>query len=314
MEPLSPLPRAEREAMSRSAAAQREHEREKVAEHYQNDPEVFRRVLGRQMAYSVGVFASPTATLEQAQDEKLARIRAKLDVRPGEKVLDVGCGRGSVLVDLAEHTAGTVHGITLSARQREVALARAHAAGAAERVRIDLCHVEELELPPESVDAIVFSGSIVHMHQRKAVHELVARTLKPGGRVLISDCYFPGHLRGDRDSRATHHIFVTALGYCRLIPLAEELGLMEAAGIDVLHVEDLTADYVRTVDLWVDNVRRHRGFIEQRSPGFARLLQTYMLVGRMSFHRRTALEYMILGVKGRPRLSPSSWPVPASSP
>ena len=309
---IAALPRSERDAMTRSTADQREHEREKVAEHYQNDPEIFRLVLGRQMAYSVGVFETPEDGLEQAQDNKLARIRARLDVRPGERVLDVGCGWGSVLVDLAGHTGAHIHGITLSARQREVALARAHAAGAADRVKIDLCHVEELELAPGSVDAIVFSGSIVHMHNRRAVHELVARALRPGGRVLISDCYFPRDLRGDRDSRATHHIFVTALGYCRLISLAEELGMMESAGIDVAHVEDLTATYVRTVDFWIDNVRRNRAFIDARSPGFARLLQTYMLVGRMSFHRRTALEYMITGVKERPRLELSSWPVPGA--
>lgn len=309
---IAVMPRSERDAMTRSTLDQREHEREKVAEHYQNDPEIFRRVLGRQMAYSVGVFEEPEEGLEQAQDNKLARIRARLDVRPGDRVLDVGCGWGSVLVDLAEHTGAHVHGITLSARQREVALARAHAVGAADRVKIDLCHVEELALAPGSVDAVVFSGSIVHMHHRRAVHELVARALRPGGRVLISDCYFPRQPRGDRDSRATHHIFVTALGYCRLISLAEELGMMEAAGIDVAHVEDLTATYVRTVDFWIDNVRRSRAFIDARSPGFARLLQTYMLVGRMSFHRRTALEYLILGVKERPRVALSSWPVPGS--
>lgn len=308
----APMPRSEKEAMARDGLAQREHERERVAEHYQNDPEIFRAVLGRQMAYSVGVFESPSDSLEAAQDRKLARIRAKLDVRPGEKVLDVGCGWGSVLVDLAERTEGQIHGLTLSARQREVALSRARAAGAGDRVRIDLCHVEELELPPESVDAIVFSGSIVHMHHRRAVHELVGRVLRPGGRVLISDCYFPRELRGDRDSRATHHIFVTALGYCRLTTLTEELGLIEAAGIDVVHVEDLTDSYVRTVDAWIDNIRRGRAAIDARSPGFARLLQTYMLVGRMSFHRRSALEYMILGVKGRPRVTPSAWPLPGA--
>ena len=65
-------------------------------------------------------------------------------------------------------------------------------------------------------------------------------------------------------------------------------------------VEDLTESYVLTLGRWIDNVRRHRARIEELAPGFARLLQTYMTVARLSFDRRTALEYMILAVKGRP--------------
>ncbi|HEY8042062.1 MAG TPA: class I SAM-dependent methyltransferase [Polyangiaceae bacterium] len=295
--------------MKRTPAEQREHERLRVAHHYEHDPEIFRLVLGRQRAYSVGVFAGPDDDLETAQDRKLARIREKLDLRPDETVLDVGCGWGSVLLHLAEHTRAKIHGITLSAQQRDVTQQRARDLGAGERVRVEVRHVEELDLPAESVDAVVFSGSIVHMHDRAAVHRLVGRVLRPGGRLLISDCYFPKQERGDRNSEATQHIFVTALGYCRLIPLSEELSLVEDAGLDVTHVEDLTENYVRTVDRWVDNVRRHRKAIDAMAPGFARLLQTYMTVGRMSFHRRSALEYMILAVKGRPRVNYGAWPV-----
>lgn len=284
--------------MERDRHAQREHERERVAAHYQEDPEIFEAVLGRQRAYSVGVFGATDGGLERAQDAKLAMVRRLLALTDGDHVLDVGCGWGSILADLAEHTGAQIRGITLSARQREVALGRARSVGAADRVRIDVAHVEELTIADASLDAVVFSGSIVHMHQREAVHAAVGRWLKPGGRLLISDCYFPRSPRGDRTSRATEHIFVTALGYCRLIHLSEELALMEAQGIDVVHVQDLTADYVKTVDCWVENIRRHRPFIEARSPGFARLLQTYMLVGRMSFARRSALEYMIVGRKG----------------
>jgi len=302
--------RVELEAMRRTALEQREYERARVSEHYEHHPEIFRLVLGRQRAYSVGLFADPDDDLEAAQERKLHRIREKLDLRPGENVLDVGCGWGSVLVHLARHTPARVHGITLSSQQRTVALERADEAGIADRVRVDLCHVEDLDLEPGSVDAVVFSGSIVHMHDRSAVHRLVERVLRPGGRLLISDCYFPKQIRGDRHSEATQHIFVTALGYCRLIALSEELSLIEEAGLDVTHVEDLTENYVKTVDHWIANVRRHRKQIDALAPGFARLLQTYMTVGRLSFHRRSALEYMILAVKGRPRVNYGAWTIP----
>jgi cyclopropane-fatty-acyl-phospholipid synthase len=177
-------------------------------------------------------------------------------------------------------------------------------------VRIELAHIEELALAPASVDAVVFSGSIVHMHNREAVYEQVSRVLRPGGRLLVSDCFFPQQARGDRESKATEYIFVTALGYCRLLSLSEELSLMEQAGMDVLHVEDLTRSYVLTVNRWIDNVRRHREAIDALAPGFAHILQTYMTIGRLSFHRRTALEYMILAVRGRPRFDVAAWPIP----
>lgn len=307
---IAPRTRAEREAAARSAAEQIEHERVQVAAHYQHDPSIFSMVLDSRLAYATAVFHDPSEDLETAQARKYARIAEKLAIRPGERVLDVGCGWGSNLLYLAQHTGGVFHGVTLSERQRDEALSRARAWGVADRVRVDVCHVEQLALEPGSIDAILFSGSIVHMHDRAAVHSMVGRLLRPGGRVLISDCYFPAQERGDRESRATHYIFVEALGYCRLLSLSEELSLIERAGLDVLHVEDLTSHYALTLERWIDNVRKNRRRIEAISPGFSRVLQSYMTVARLSFARRTALEYMILATKGRPAVDPGRWPVP----
>jgi cyclopropane-fatty-acyl-phospholipid synthase len=292
--------KAEREASLRTRDEQRDHERVQVAAHYEHDPEIFSLVLDSQLTYSTGLFVRPDDDLETAQRRKFEYVARHLNIQRGERLLDVGCGWGSNLLYLAEHTEGFFHGLTLSSRQREVALERARQRGVADRVRIDLCHTEDLNLPPESVDAILFSGSIVHMNARAQIHQMVGRILRPGGRLLISDCYFPKEVRGDRTSNATHYIFVTALGYCRLLSLAEELALIEQAGLDVCHVEEVSASYVRTLGCWIDNVRRHRARIEALAPGFSRVLQSYMTVAKLSFDRRTALEYMIVAVKGRP--------------
>ncbi len=304
--------RAEREANLRSPADQREHERQVVASHYEHHPEIFSMVLDRRLAYATGIFLDPAEDLETAQERKYARIASKLAIRPGERVLDVGCGWGSNLLYLAQHTGGVFQGVTLSAQQRDEALARAHAWGVADRVQIDVRHVEDLQLAPGSVDVILFSGSIVHMHNREAVHALVGKLLRPGGRMLISDCYYPVHVRGDRESAATQYIFVEALGYCRLLGLAEELALIESAGLDILHVEDLTRHYALTLERWIDNVRRNRREIDAIAPGYAAVLQQYMTVARLSFARRTALEYMILATKGAPTVDPGAWPIPAA--
>ncbi len=290
----------EREAEGRGAATQREHERQAVAAHYENHPEIFSLVLDRRLAYATGIFEAESEELETAQARKYAWIADQLAIRPGERVLDVGCGWGSNLLYLAEHTAGSFRGVTLSARQRDEALARAQRGGVADRVQIDVAHIEDVELHPASLDAVLFVGSIVHMHHRDAVHAKVARALRPGGRLLISDCFFPRQERGDRDSTATRYIFETALGYCRLLQLSDELALLEECGLDVLRVADLTASYACTLGRWIDNVRAHRDRIEALSPGFSRVLQVYMTIARLSFQRRTALEYMVVAVKGRP--------------
>jgi cyclopropane-fatty-acyl-phospholipid synthase len=300
-------PSAELEAARRTRDEQREHERAQVALHYEHSPGVFSLVLDRALTYSTAVYVHAGEDLETAQQRKFAYVKSLLAVRPGEQVLDIGCGWGSNLLYLAAHTQGRFHGITLSGRQREELLRRARERGLDDRVHVDLCHVQDLELRPESVDAVLFSGSIVHMRNRAEIHRMVGRVLKPGGRLLISDCYFPAEVRGDRASRATDYIFYKTLGYCRLLNLHEELGLIEQAGLDVLHVQDLTRSYIRTLEAWTDNIRAHRDEIERLAPGFAAVLQGYMTVARLSFARRTALEYMILAVKGQPREDVGGW-------
>ncbi len=305
---------AEREAALRSRDEQREHERAQVAAHYENHPEIFALVLDSQLTYSTGIFLSPDEDLETAQQRKFAYVQRLLDIQAGEQVLDVGCGWGSLLLYLAEHTDGRFRGVTLSARQREEALRRASQRGIADRIHIDLCHTEDLNLPFESVDAVLFSGSIVHMHNREQIHAVVGRILRPGGRLLISDCYFPKQVRGNRNSAATDYIFVKALGYCRLLGLSEELALIEEAGLDILHVEELTSSYVLTLGHWIDHIRRNRQRIEELAPGFSSVLQGFMTVAKLSFFRRTALEYMILAGKGRPRVADvGGWRMPASA-
>ncbi|MEY2441533.1 MAG: cyclopropane-fatty-acyl-phospholipid synthase [bacterium] len=288
-------------AARRSPAEQREYERARVAEHYEHHPEIFELVLDERLGYATAMFRARDEELDVAQARKYAWIAEQLDIRPGERALDVGCGWGSNLLYLAEHTEGELHGVTLSGAQRAHALELAERRGLAGRVRIDRCHIEDLELEDESLDAILFVGSVVHMHNREEVYERVARALKPGGRLLVSDCFFPREVRSDRDSSATRYIFFQALGYCRLLNLSEELGLIEGAGLDIARVEDLTSSYVLTLGCWIENVRRNRPRIEELSPGFARILQTYMTIAKLSFARRTALEYMVVATKGAPR-------------
>lgn len=298
---------SERLAESWSPEQQREYERKAVASHYENEPEIFSLVLGRTMAYATGVFLHPDESLETGEQRKLERIREKLSLQPGSRVLDVGCGWGSIGLHLAERCAIRVDGITLSAVQQRVVLERAQERGLSDRVEVEVCHIDELDRPAESYDAIVFSGSIVHMNSRRAVHQKVGRLLRPGGRLLTSDCTFPAELRGDRGSRANDYIFVQTFGYVRPLALWEELRHIEEAGLDVIHLEDLSSSYAITLGKWIENVRAHRDRINELAPGFAKSLYSYMTLCKTSLEKRTALEYMTVAVKGRPPVPAATW-------
>ena len=295
--PMRPHTPGEADAMARSSRAQRDFESHRVAAHYEHDPAVFEFVLDRCMAYSTAMFDHPDEDLDTAQQRKFARFADLLDIQPQERVLDLGCGWGSVLVELAQRSQGCFRGVTLSERQAEVARRRAAAAGVADRVHVDVMHAETLDWAPQSLDVVLFVGSVVHIHDRRRIYQLAGRALRPGGRLLVSDCFFPGTARGDRTSSATTFILSSTLGYCRLLTLSDELAHMEAAGFHVTSVRDLTRDYVLTVARWIDNIRRNRDRIDAIDPGFARELQTYMTIGQLSFVRRTALEYLVVAAK-----------------
>ena len=160
-------PVGELQAATRTAGEQREYERTQVADHYEHRPNVFKLVLDSALTYPTGIFLSPHEDLETAQQRKFEYIRRLLDLRDGEKMLDVGGGWGSNLLYLTAHTQAEFHGITLSGQQRGELLARARERGLEDRLRVDICHLDELALPDESVDAVLFSGSIVHMHNRR---------------------------------------------------------------------------------------------------------------------------------------------------
>ena len=97
------------------------------------------------------------------------------------------------------------------------------------------------------------------------------------------------------------------------LSLSEELHLIERAGLDLLHLEDLTSSYAQTLGHWINNVRTNRERIESMAPGFAKVLQGYMMVAKLSFAKRTALEYMILATKGPPKVHVAGWPIPGNT-
>src|SRR6185312_14910426 len=143
-----------RQANSRAAS------RRNVARHYDLSADLYRRFLDADMQYSCAYFSDDAMTLEEAQAAKKAHIAAKLDLRPGLRVLDIGCGWGGMGLTLARDHGVEVTGVTLSQEQLAIANRRAAAAGLAGRVRFSLTDYRDVSGP---FDRIVSVGMFEHV-------------------------------------------------------------------------------------------------------------------------------------------------------
>jgi len=134
--------------------------RANVAHHYDLSNELYRLFLDEDMHYSCAYFRSPDDTLEQAQQNKIRHIAAKLDLKPGQKVLDIGSGWGGMAMFLAEHADVEVLGVTLSKEQQSLATKRAKERGLEDRVRFELRDYRDVD---GQFDRIVSIGMFEHV-------------------------------------------------------------------------------------------------------------------------------------------------------
>src|SRR5262249_46915152 len=155
-----------------------------VRYHYDIGNDFFALFLDESMTYSCALFSRGAQTLEDAQRAKLDLVASKLELKPGMRLLDVGCGWGSFAMHAARHHGVTVTGGTLSPSQAEPARESASAAGLDDRVKVSV--VDYRELPAASFDAIASIGMSEHVGERQI--DTYARSLfallRPGGLLL----------------------------------------------------------------------------------------------------------------------------------
>jgi cyclopropane-fatty-acyl-phospholipid synthase len=181
----SPPPPPEEVPRQRGPRHSVDRDRRVVSSHYDVGNDFYRLVLGPSMVYSCAYWPeSPDATLEEAQRDKLELVCRKLGLRPGMRLLDVGCGWGSLVLHAAAHHGVSAVGITVSAQQQRLARERMQAAGLAERVDVRLQDYRDVRDGP--YDAIASVGMAEHvgperyLDYARCLHSLLA----PGGRLL----------------------------------------------------------------------------------------------------------------------------------
>jgi len=214
--------------------------------HYDLDPEFYGVFLDRRLVYTCAYFRSPDDDIDTAQEQKLDHICRKLRLQPGDRLFDIGCGWGALVMHAAEHYGVDALGVTLSEPQAALANERIRAAGLADRCRVEVRDFREVTGEFDKVSSI---GMFEHLTEA-ALPEYFAhihKVLKPGGACLNHGIGEPATVRARRGGSFTMaYIFPD----CVLLPLSTTLREAEAAGFEVRDVESLREHYALTAAAW----------------------------------------------------------------
>lgn len=274
----------------------RARDRQAVSFHYDVSNEFFQLWLDSRMLYSCAYFHRADDTLEAAQTAKLHHLCRKLRLRPGDRVLDVGCGWGGLALFAAQHYGVRVVGITLSAQQVVLATQRVTDARLAQQVSIERRDYRDLN-PTEPFDAIVSVGMSEHVGRNHlaAYFKKLVSLVKPGGVVL-------NHAIGEgvrpRASNGPSFIQEYVFPDSDIPPLPLVLSASESAGLEVRDVENLREHYMLTLRHWVRRLEAsHTQALSYVDEPTFRVWRLYMAASARGFERVNLAVYQVLLAK-----------------
>ena len=261
---------------------------ENVAHHYDLSRELYALFLDVDQQYSCAYFAPETDTLDQAQLQKKLHIAAKLLLKPGHKVLDIGCGWGGLALELAQMADVEVVGVTLSTEQHQVATARAKALGLSNRVRFELRDYRDIS---ERFDRVVSIGMFEHVgikHYDEFFGK-VNQLLTDDGVMLLHSI---GRMSPPGTTGPWIRKYIFPGGYTP--SLSEVFPATERHGLWVTDVEILRLHYAETLRHWSERFQANRKRVaELYDERFCRMWEFYLACAEMVFRHGSGMVFQM---------------------
>lgn len=288
-----PVPSIEARPHGRRHSVARD--RASVRHHYELSNRFYELMLGASMVYSCAYFEDGSESLERAQERKLETICRKLRLAPGERLLDVGCGWGSLVLHAAERHGVRCVGVTLSDAQAALARERIAQAGLSEQVEIRVCDYRQVADGP--YDKIASVGMYEHVGRAELdsyvshVHGL----LRPGGLFLNHGiARLRQHPRGT-DTFISRYIFPDG----ELHPVTDVMTSMESADLEIRDLESLREHYVLTLRRWLANLdARHEQAVGEVGEMRVRAWRLYLLGSAQAFASGEISVFQVLSARG----------------
>ena len=273
----------------------RDRDRAVIAGHYDVTAAFYQLIMDPSMAYSCAYWTSdrPGYTLADAQRDKLEMICTKLGLQPGQRLLDMGCGWGSLTVHAARDFRANVTGVTLSTEQGGYVLQRIRGLGLGERAEVLIQDYRDPLDGEFDAAASIEMGEHVGAANYPRFCASLFRRLRPGGHLLIQQMS-----RGTKAPGGGPFIESYITADMTMRPVGETVALVEKAGFEVIGVQAMREHYVRTIRAWLDNFERQLPEVEKLlTPEQVRVWRLYLAGGALAFEEGRMGVDQILAVR-----------------
>ncbi len=281
---LRRVPRPPEEVRLHGGRHGKRRDADAIHHHYDVSNRFYRWVLGPSMAYTCAVYRTPDTTLEQAQEEKFDLVCRKLDLQPGQRLLDVGCGWGGMVLHAVKNYGVSAVGVTLSQQQARYAQQQIADAGLQDRAQVRF--QDYRDVPERAFDAVSSIGLTEHIGHANypAYFSTLRSKLVSGGRLLNHSI-----TRTDTRSRSSYRNgFINRYVFPdgELVGVSRVMTAIEDERLEIRHEENLREHYALTLRDWGRNLEEHWDeAVEEVGQGKARVWRLYMAASRLGFDR-----------------------------